>query len=98
MTAKWSIIRQHIDPLLESLPFQSACRRSYSILLAFPWLWDWQWCPPFGIVFGLFPTLINDLDIIVKYRCDHRHRVSFDDPRSHTLRATDSDVDNTLKS
>lgn len=98
MTAKRSIIREHIDPFRNILPFKSTRRRCYSILLALPWLWNLQGCPPFCFIFSLFPTLVNDLYIVVKYRCNHGHHVSFDDPRSDTLRTTDSNVDNALES
>lgn len=85
MTTKGPVIRQHMDPFLECLPFESACRRSYDILLPFPWLRDWQGCPPFCFVFGFFPTLVDDLNIVVEYGSDYRHHVSFDDSRSNTF-------------
>lgn len=98
MTTEDSVIRQPIGPFLKSLPLEGTCRRSYGIRLAFPWLWDLQGCPSFCFIFGLFSTLVNDLDIIVKYRCDHRHHVSFDDPCSNTFGPANSNVDDALES
>ena len=97
MTTKGSAIRQRIYSFLESLPFQSACRRSYSILLALPWLWDLQGCPLFCFIFGLLPTLVNDLDVVIKYRCDHGNHVGFDYPRPNSFWTTDTNIDNALK-
>lgn len=85
MTTKGSAIGQHIDPFKERLPFEIACRRGYDILLAFPRLWNRQGCPSFCFVFGPFPTLVNHLDIVVKYCCDHGYHVSFDDPCSNAF-------------
>ena len=98
MTTKDSVIRQSMDPFLKGLPLEGACRGSHGSRRALPWLLDLQRCSPFCFVFGLFSTLVNDLDIVVKYRCDHGHHVSFNNPRSNIFRTTDSNIDDALES
>lgn len=101
LTAERSILGPRIAPVLKCLAIERAHRRCWRCpraLLVLALLEGLQClAPACGFCFGLFSTLINHFDIVVKYRRNDRYHVSFHDPRSNTLGAPDSDIDNALE-